>query len=56
MIDAYEAVICVFAGVVIGVLLTLLATTFVWHIRLIERGHAEYCPKNGEWAFKGECE
>lgn len=22
----------------------------------IERGYALYCPDNGEWAWKGECE
>lgn len=22
----------------------------------IERGYAEYCPTDGEWAWKGECD
>lgn len=27
-----------------------------WHNEIISRGYAQYCPNNGEWAWKGECE
>lgn len=27
-----------------------------WQRDTIERGLAQYCPNNGEWAWKGECD
>jgi hypothetical protein len=27
-----------------------------WHKATIERGLAQYCPHDGEWAWKGECD
>jgi len=27
-----------------------------WRKETIERGLGQYCPNNGEWAWKGECD
>lgn len=27
-----------------------------WHRNTIERGLAQYCPNDGKWAWKGECD
>ena len=32
-----------------------LAATSYWKSEIVERGLATYCPKNGEWAWIGEC-
>lgn len=32
------------------------ATTSEWERAMISRGFAQYCPKDGELAFKGECD
>lgn len=27
-----------------------------WRAEAIERGYAQYCPDDGQWAWKGECD
>ena len=27
----------------------------VWQVETVERDLAQYCPKTGHWAWKGEC-
>lgn len=43
-------------GVIIGVIFATNITNEQWHTDLINRGHAIYCPINGEFAYKGECQ
>ena len=47
-------------GVILGLFLTfwlgLLDERWAWQRDTIERGLAQYCPDNGRWAWKGECE
>lgn len=26
-----------------------------WQQQIVDRGHALYCPNNGQWAWNGEC-
>ena len=46
-------------GLAMGVLLSALLTSAIlsssYESDLINRGYALYCPTNGEFAFKGEC-
>lgn len=46
-------------GLAFGLVTMLFAGVSVsdsnWHRELIERGLAQYCPVDGEWAWKGEC-
>lgn len=61
MSDAIPAAaVGIFVGMVFGLGLTFpLGVTFErggWQQTTVERGLAQYCPLNGEWAWKGECE
>ena len=54
-------------GLGVGVVVGFFATTFLfgwivhinvnnkWRSEIIQRDLAQYCPDNGEWAWKGEC-
>jgi len=47
------------AGFVLGLIPMFIAGMYLendhWHLELIQRGLAQYCPLTGEWAWKGEC-
>ena len=47
------------AGMVLGAFLNGLFVTVVlnynWRSDLAERGYAQYCPIDGRWAWKDEC-
>jgi hypothetical protein len=46
-------------GLAIGVILAIGAwgmTKAVWRMDLVARDLAQYCPVDGAFAFKGECE
>lgn len=45
----------IFAGVVAAVISAALQDS-EWHAETVARDLAEYCPADGEWAWKGECE
>jgi len=49
-----------FAGFVIGAIVATIFTVNIinqdWHVDLINRGYAIYCPDDGEFAYKGECD
>jgi len=52
------------AGFIFGILLGLITAAvygyseadFYWREQATERGLGQYCPNNGEWAWKGECD
>lgn len=44
------------AAVAIGWGLGIEATIGQYRGQAVERGYASYCPVDGEWAWKGECE
>ncbi len=39
-----------------GLTLGISAVNYIYKGGAIERGFAEYCPTNGKWRWKGECE
>jgi hypothetical protein len=47
-------------GLIIGMLITFLLVVHDvnsnWRKETIERGLGQYCPHNGKWAWKGECD
>ena len=47
------------SGMVIFTVITLLSilpeNDKKWEQNVIDRGYGQYCPTNGEFAFKGEC-
>lgn len=48
------------AGLVLGILVILVLVASItkpmWRNEAVKRGYASYCPQNGEWAWKGECD
>lgn len=44
-----------FAGLVLGVVTGALFEGGTYKAQAIERGHAQYCPNNGNWEWVGEC-
>jgi capsular polysaccharide biosynthesis protein len=47
------------AGIVIGLGIAIFSNMLqhnVWRTDTVNRGLAIYCPNNGEWAWKGECD
>jgi hypothetical protein len=60
---AFDFLTAAFAGFAFGGYLGLLTAFWIglkyekdyWQTVTIERGLAQYCPTNGEWAWKGEC-
>lgn len=55
--DENLLVVTIWSGFLI--LVTLFGTSLLldrtYKLEAIERGYAQYCPNNGEWAWKGEC-
>ncbi len=53
-----------FVGFILGFILAAGAVTLIdntrerqeWQKETVERGLAMYCPKTGDWAWKGECD
>jgi hypothetical protein len=41
---------------ILGITFGFVVTEVVWRTDMIERGYAEYCPKDGNFAFLGECD
>lgn len=57
MDDDFYMAFGVFMGVILGAIVT--AAICLSHSikdEAVERGYAQHCPLNGEWAWKGECE
>ncbi len=50
-------------GLMLGLMFSLISTLLIggfleeayWHKTTVERGLAQYCPADGNWARKGEC-
>ncbi len=49
-----------FVGCIVGAVVATIFTAGIltqdWHVDLINRGYAIYCPDDGEFAYKGECD
>lgn len=48
-----------FVGLWLGALIAVISwgvTDTNWRQETVNRGLALYCPNDGEWAWKGECE
>lgn len=45
-----------FLGLVSAAFAVWGATNSYWRTETVERGLALYCPDDGHWAWKGECE
>lgn len=43
-------------GVIFGVSMSLWINNDQWEYNLIQRGLAQYCPDDGEFAFEGGCD
>lgn len=52
----YSILIGIFIGIVLIWLLMEPLVEKEWQKELIERDLGLYCPVDGKWAFKGECE
>lgn len=63
MDKAIEFVLSTAGGFCLGLLLSLILFTWIAYSdgrevvrkQAVERGYAAYCPKNGQWAWNGEC-
>jgi hypothetical protein len=51
-----DLVIAMFLSVVVGVFAAFILMNKSWESTLIDRRLAIYCPVDGHFAFKGECE
>ena len=49
-----------FLGCIVGAAVAVFFTIHIlngdWHVDLINRGYAIYCPDDGGFAYKGECD
>ena len=45
-----------FSTFVIGFMIGLTLANAGWRAMMIERDYGLYCPQDGEFAFKGECD
>lgn len=54
--DALTYVFLLVVGMILGCLNVVAITQSSWRSDTVERGLAVYCPDNGHWAWKGECE
>lgn len=49
-------VVGVSLGLIAGFILGLFPTVAGWKQETVNRGYAQYCPMDGQWAWKGECD
>jgi hypothetical protein len=55
--SAFVLAITVIAAMIFGTIsVTHLAVNTEWRADTVARGLAQYCPTDGAWAWKGECE
>ena len=54
--DLFIALVIAFAAGLSSSLITTEVTQDKWQEQAIERGYAQFCPLDGEFAWNGECE
>lgn len=54
-----DTLIGIFVGIVFGAVASFFLTSGItissWKTETVERNLAQYCPKDGKWAWKDEC-
>ncbi len=56
MSDVLGLAVFTFIVFVLGVGCGSRLTSDVYKAQAVKRGYAQYCPDDGAWAWKGECE